>query len=62
MPAFVGALHWNPALMALYQRLIARGKSHKCAVVACMRKLVIFANTVVARGTPWETNGPITIA
>jgi len=62
MPAFVGALHWNPALMALYQRLIARGKSHKCAVVACMRKLLIFANTVVARGTPWETNGPITIA
>lgn len=59
MPAFTGAFLWNPALMALYRRLLARGKSHKCAIVACMRKLLIFANTVVARGTPWLPNRTI---
>lgn len=31
-----------------------RGKAHTVALVACARKLLIFANTVVARGTPWE--------
>jgi len=47
------AFWWNPALKALYARLIARGKPHKSAIVACARKLLIFANTVVQRGTPW---------
>jgi len=51
--ALPGAFRWNPALKALYARLIARGKTHKSALVACARKLLIFANTVVARDTPW---------
>lgn len=52
--ALPAAFRWNPALMALYQRLIAQGKGHKLALVACARKLIIYANTVVARGTPWR--------
>jgi transposase len=51
--ALAGAFHWNPQLKALYRRLIERGKTHKQALVACARKLLIFANTVAARGTPW---------
>jgi transposase len=51
--ALPGAFRWNPALIALYHRLIARGKAHNAALVACARKLLIYANTVVARGTPW---------
>jgi transposase len=51
--ALPGAFRWNPALKALYARLMARGKTHKSALVACARKLLVFANTVVARGTPW---------
>ena len=51
--ALPAAFHWNPNLQSLYQRLIARGKTHKSALVACARKLLIYANTVVARGTPW---------
>jgi transposase len=51
--ALPAAFRWNPALKALYARLIARGKCHKSALVACARKLLIFANTVVQRGTPW---------
>ncbi len=53
--ALAGAFHWNPQLKAVYRRLTERGKSHKQALVACARKLLIFANTVVARGTKWET-------
>lgn len=52
--ALPAAHRWNPQLIALYQRLIAAGKKHKVALVACARKLLIFANTVVARGTPWS--------
>ena len=48
------AKRWNPQLIALHKRLIAAGKLHKVALVACARKLLIFVNTVVARGTPWK--------
>ena len=34
-----------------------RGKPHTVALVACARKLLVFANAVVSRGTPW-TNRP----
>jgi len=51
--ALPGAFRWNPELKALYDRLIARGKCHKAALTACARKLLIFANTVAARRTPW---------
>jgi len=51
--ALPAAFRWNKALIALYARLIARGKAHSAALVACARKLLIYANTVVQRGTPW---------
>jgi transposase len=51
--ALPAAFRWNKALIALYSRLIARGKAHNAALVACARKLLIYANTVVERGTPW---------
>jgi len=51
--ALPAAFRWNKTLIELYQRLIRRGKTHKVALVACARKLLIYANTVVARGTPW---------
>jgi transposase len=52
--AALPARRHNPLLKALYERLRAAGKCHKAALVACARKLVIFANAVVARGTPWQ--------
>ena len=51
--ALPAAFRWNKALVALYARLTAAGKSHKAALIACARKLLIYANTVVQRGTPW---------
>jgi transposase len=44
---------WNKALITLYARLMAKGKAHNAALIACARKLLIYANTVVQRGTPW---------
>jgi transposase len=47
------AFRWNKALIALYARLIGGGKAHNEALIACARKLLIYANTVVQRGSPW---------
>jgi transposase len=56
--ALPASFRWNPQLIALYKRLIAAGKGHKRALIACARKLLIFVNTVVARGTPWQNQPP----
>lgn len=56
--ALPASFRWNPQLIALYRRLIAAGKQHKRALIACARKLLIFVNTVVARGTPWQNQPP----
>ena len=58
--ALPAAFRWNRALIALYQRLIAAGKPHNAALIACARKLLIYANTVVQRGTPW-TERPLSV-
>lgn len=52
--ALPAAFRWNKALGALYHRLIARGHAHTSALVACARKLIVFANAVLQRGTPWR--------
>ena len=51
--ALPAAFRWNKALIALYARLTSRGKPHNAALIACARKLLIYANTVVQRQTPW---------
>lgn len=56
--ALAAAFHWNPQLIALYKRMTKAGKPHKVAMIACARKLLIFVNTVVERGTPWTSTAP----
>ena len=56
--ALPASFRWNPQLIALYQRLKAAGKEHKRCLIACARKLLIFVNTIVARGTPWQDQPP----
>jgi transposase len=58
--ALPAAFRWNKALIALYARLTALGKAHNAALIACARKLLIYANTVVQRGTPW-TEKPLSV-
>jgi len=59
--ALAAAFHWNRQLIALYRRLTKAGKPHKVALVACARKLLIFVNTVVERGTPWVSARPLSV-
>lgn len=56
--ALPASFRWNPQLMALYDRLIAAGKGHKRALIACARKLLVIINAVVARGTSWLAEPP----
>jgi transposase len=51
--AQAAARQWNKALIDLYDRLVKKGKPHAVAIVACVRKLVVFANAVIAKNEPW---------
>jgi transposase len=51
--ALPAAFRWNPQVVTFYERLIAAGKPHNLALTACARKRIVYANTVVQRGTPW---------
>jgi transposase len=51
--SLAAAFRWNQQLIAFYRRLIAAGKPHKVALVACARKLLVFVNAIVERGSPW---------
>ena len=52
MGALVATRH-NPVIRAFYQRLLARGKAKKVALVACMRKLLTILNAMLKHQTPW---------
>ena len=40
---------------AFYQRLIAKGEEPKAALIACMRKLIVILNTMIARREKWDS-------
>ena len=44
----------NPAIRAIYQRLVARGKPAKVALTAAMRKLLTILNAILKSQTPWQ--------
>jgi transposase len=54
MPCLGAATQHNPVLKAFYQRLIAKGKEPKVALTACMRKLIVILNTMIARRQKWD--------
>jgi transposase len=45
--AALAATRWNPVIKARYASLVARGKKPKVALVACMRKLLIYLNSLL---------------
>jgi transposase len=49
----LSAVRCNPWLRAHYQRLIARGKLPKVALLACMRKLLLAIYSVAKHGQPF---------
>jgi transposase len=56
MACLGAATRHNPMLMAFYRRLIAKGKPPKVALVACMRKLIVILNIMIARGEKWDAD------
>jgi transposase len=54
MPCVGAATLNNPVLKAYYQRLLAKGKEKKVAIIACMRKLIVILNTMLARRQKWD--------
>ncbi|MBR1126639.1 IS110 family transposase [Bradyrhizobium lablabi] len=56
MPCMGAATRHNPVLKAFYDRLITKGKEPKVALTACMRKLIVILNTMIARRQKWDAN------
>jgi len=54
MPTLAAATRWNKDMMVFYQRLVSRGKKHKVAMTACMRKLLITLNAMVKNNEPYH--------
>ena len=57
MPALV-AMKKNPDLTAKYNALRDKGKPHKVALTALMRKLIILANTLIRENRTWSEKHP----
>jgi transposase len=56
MPCLGAVTQNNPVLKAFYQRLIAKGKKPKVALVACMRKIIVILNVMIARREKWDAS------
>jgi transposase len=52
--ATISAITHNPVIRAFHQRLLAKGKPAKVALVACLRKLLTILNAMVRDGTSWN--------
>ena len=52
--ATLTAIRCNPVIKSFYQRLIAKNKLKKVALVACMRKLLTIINVMVRDNKPWN--------
>ena len=57
--AAVASLRWNPSCKACYERLTARGKPPKVALVAVMRKLAGLLNVLLREDRMWQAEPPI---
>lgn len=54
--ATLSAVKHNPAIKVFYDRLVGKGKPKKTALVACMRKLIIMANSMIRNNSDWNPN------
>ena len=55
--ATLTAIRCNPVIKAFYQRLVARNKLKKVALVACMRKLLTIVNAMIRDNQLWTAKG-----
>lgn len=52
--AVLSAKKFNPKIKEFYDRLLARGKLKKVALIACMRKLLIIMNAMLRDDSQWN--------
>ena len=50
----LSAIRWNPVIRNYWNHLISAGKSKMVAIVACMRKLIVILNSMVAKKEAWN--------
>jgi transposase len=50
------AIRCNPVIRTFYKGLVERGKPHKVAVVACMRKMLTILNAMAKTQEPWRAD------
>jgi transposase len=53
MATLVATQH-NPVIRQFYERLLAKGKLKKVALVACMRKLLVILNAMIRDNKTWQ--------
>jgi transposase len=53
MATLVATKH-NPVIRSFYERLVAKGKLKKVALVACMRKLLVILNAMIRDNKTWQ--------
>jgi transposase len=56
MANLAAATKHNPVLKAFYDRLVAKGKLKKVALIACMRKLISILNIMIERRQKWDAS------
>lgn len=54
--AALSAIKYNEAIRQFYERLLSKGKAKKVAIVACMRKLLTVANSMIKHNTDWDAD------
>ena len=54
--ATLTATRFNPTIRKFYQRLLAKGKEKKVALVAAMRKFLTILNTLIKKNELWKTS------
>ena len=50
----LSAIQHNKPIKIFYDRLVAKGKNKKVAIIACMRKLLTILNSMIKNKTPWN--------
>ena len=52
--SMMSAIQHHPVLKPMYQRLVAKGKPKKVALIACARKQIITLNAMMKNRTYWD--------
>jgi transposase len=52
--ATLAGTRFNPIIRSFYQRLLAKGKAKKVALVACMRRLLTIMNAILKHQRAWQ--------